>query len=73
MLKISDRSKFFNGKKKLRKFLKRNLAKFDDFTSIECFGNSYDLEACEFIAETITERASDDLHTVNFSNMFVQR
>ena len=42
MLKISDRQKFFNGKKGLKKFLKRNLTGVDTFDSVECFGNSYD-------------------------------
>ena len=69
--KISEKSKFFNGKRRLRKFMKRNLAKVDEFTAIECFGNSYDLEACELIAKTISERSSEQLHSANFNNMFV--
>lgn len=53
MFKISDKGKLFNGTSKLRKFMKRNLAQVEEFNTIECFGNSYDLEACELIARTI--------------------
>ena len=45
----------------------------DKFSMVECFGNSYDEAACEYIAKIIKERASDDLWYVDFSNMFVTR
>lgn len=45
----------------------------DKFSMVECFGNSYDEEACEHIAKIIKERANDDLWYVDFSNMFVTR
>ena len=71
--KITEKTRFFDGKRRLRKFVKRNLAKAGSFTSVECYGNSYDLEACEVIAKIIKTRSSEELHTVYFNNMFIQR
>ena len=45
----------------------------DGFTSVECYGNSYDPSSCEYIAELIREKASDELYYADFSNMFVTR
>ncbi len=73
IFKISDRQKFFNGKKSLKKFLKRNLTGVDTFEKVECFGNSYDKKACNHIARLIKTKASQDLSYVDFSNMFVTR
>ena len=53
--------------------MKRNLAKVDEFTMVECFGNSYDEDACKYIAEIIEKRATDKLWYVDFSNMFDTR
>ena len=71
--KISDRQRFINGRSALEKFARRNLRKVDTFDRVECFGNSYDKEACDYIAETIAARASERLWFVDFSNMFVTR
>ena len=73
LFKITAKAKFFNDKRKLRRFLRRNLLNVDQFDRIECFGNSYGLRACKLISEIINEKASDDLYYVDFNNMFVTR
>lgn len=70
---IREKKKFFNHRKHLEKFVRKQLEKVDNFTKIECSGNSYDLSSCEYIAEIIAEKASDNLYSADFSNMFVTK
>lgn len=67
---ITAKSKHFNKRKHLVRYLNRNVGKIDNFDQIVCCGNSYDLTSCEYIAELITEKAADDLHKADFSDMF---
>ena len=70
---IRPKNKHFNARKHLEKFLRKALEKVDKFSGIQCTGNSYDVSSCEYIAELIAERATEDFDTVDFSNMFVTR
>ena len=45
----------------------------NEFSLINCSGNSYSVEACEFLASVIKNSASEDLEFVDFGNMFVSR
>ena len=67
---ITAKSKHFNKRKHLVRYLNRNVGKIDNFERIVCCGNSYDLTSCEYIAELITEKAADDLSFADFSDMF---
>ena len=74
-LVIRSKSKFFNSKKQLVKFLRKDVEKIreDGFSSIECSGNSYDPTSCEYIAELIRDKSGEDFWKAEFSNMFVTR
>ena len=74
-LVIRNKSKFFNSKKQLVKFLRKDVEQIDNdgFSSIECSGNSYDPTSCEYIAELIRDKAGEDFFKADFSNMFVTR
>ena len=67
---IRAKSKHFNKKKHLVRYLNRNIKKIDGFDRIVCCGNSYDLTSCEYIAELIGLWAANDLHYADFSDMF---
>ena len=73
VLCIREKKKFFNHRKHLEKFVKKQLGKVDEFDRVECCGNSYDLTSCEYIAELIESKGSNDLYSANFSNMFVTK
>lgn len=73
VLMIREKKKFFNHRKHLEKFVRKQLSKIDKFSRIECCGNSYDLTSCEYIAEIITEKGSENLYSADFSNMFVTK
>ena len=70
---ITAKSKHFNKRKHLERYMNRNVGKIDNFDRIVCCGNSYDLTSCEYIAELISEKAADDLSYADFSDMFTQR
>ena len=73
LLQIRPKSKFFNSRKQLEKFLKKSLSKIESFDQIACSNNSYDLTSCGYIAELINEKGTDGLWFADFSNMFVTR
>ena len=43
------------------------------FETLDCSGNSYSLEAAQYLAKFIRLFATDDLRSVDYSNMFVSR
>ena len=43
------------------------------FSSLECSGNSYSLEACRYLAEVIDENADQSVALVDYSDMFTNR
>lgn len=45
----------------------------NEFSSVNCGGNSYSVEACEYLASVVKNSASEDLEFVDFGNMFVSR
>lgn len=73
IFKIREKKKFFNQRKHLEKFVRKQLDKIDSFNAIECSGNSYDTTACSYIGELIESKGSEDFHSADFSNMFVTK
>ena len=63
---IKKKGRFFDNEKKIAKFLKKQLGKIDNFTSIEIGGNGYSLEACEYLARLINEKSSEYLWCADF-------
>ena len=50
MLRIKPKDRTFETKAEIERFIRKQLLKADSFTGIQCSGNSYDYEACDYLA-----------------------
>ena len=78
VLTVPSKTKKVETSEDMRELLAGNLVAdqartINEFSSFTCSGNSYSVEACEYLATVIKNSASEDLESVDFGNMFVSR
>ena len=70
---MESSSTFYNTREQLEEYFSDKQEELKGFTAIEFAGNSYSIEACEYLAEVIRENASKHFWRADFGHMFVTR